>query len=293
MSVMGSYLPLFSIEVEHSFFSEGLCLYLDPVPTPRTDVVIKNAGLLIRNTLNGVRVFRDEKRSESLQLYAADPDEPLSLGFKVFSRDPFFENYTEPPAHQEDSILYFGNRGVEIDTTGKFRLHDGEYVSETDFEKLNSPLLEGTLSKKDRLLRPMFIVQIGVSEEDVSLFDDQSKATAKNYYIKFKARQTFWKYYLLGDIARQDSYIADLNKETEFDFAGRESLSDNRVALTFRSQTPIPLQEKSDCRFQLRERNSGGGKVLINRLPVASANQISKEVIEGEEAFVSEVFVNC
>ena len=290
---MGSYLPLFSIEVEHSFFSEGLCLCLEFAPTPKTDMVIKNAGLLTRNTLNGVRVFRDEKRSESLQLYAADPDEPLSLGFKVFSRDPFFENYTGPPAHQEDSILYFDNRGVEIDTTGKFRLHDEEYVSKTDFEKLNSPLLEDTLSKKDRLLRPMFIVQIGVSEKDVSLFDDQSKATAKNYYIKFKARQTFWKYYLLGDMAREDSYIADLNKETEFDFAGRESLSDNRVALTFRSKTHIPLQEKSECRFQLRERNSGGGKVLINRLPVASANQISREVVEGEEAFVSEVFVNC
>jgi hypothetical protein len=260
---MGLYLLLFSIEVEHHFFSGGLCRELNFVPTSKTDMVIKKTGLLTKNTINGICLFYDENKSECLQLYAADPDEPLSFGFKVFSRDPFFENYTELPASKEDSILYFDNRDVEIDTAGKFRLHNEEYVSETDFENLDSRLLEDILNKRDRLIRPIFTVNIFVPEKEGSLFDEQSKAISTSYQLKFKSRQTFWKYYLLGDIAGEDSYVADLNNETEFEFAGVESLADNRAALTFRSKTTLPFRERSDCRFQLRDRNSGGGKVLI------------------------------
>ncbi len=79
----------------------------------------------------------------------------------------------------------------------------------------------------------------------------------------------------------------------EFEVGEPETLSDKRPALTFRSKTYIPLRERPDCRFQLRERNSGAGKVLIRRLPVATASQIGKEVIDGVETAVSEMFINC
>ncbi len=290
---MGSYLPLFSIEVEHRFFFAGLCPVLDFVPTPKTNVVIEKTGLLTRNTINGIRLFYDENRSDSLQLYAADPAEPLNFGFKVFSKDPFFQNYTNLPVAKEDTILYFDNRNVKSETTGRLRLHDEEYVSETDFVRMDSPLLADSLSKKDRLVKPVCVVNICISENESSLFDEPSKAISKSYYLKFQARQTFWKYYLLGDMARENLHIADLDSETEFASAGVESLSDNRTALTFRSKTTLPLQERSTYRFQLRDGNSGGGKVLIRRLPVAPASQIYQEVIDGQEAFVSEMFINC
>ncbi len=290
---MGSYLPLLNIEVEHNFFSKGSCLALEFVLTPGTDKVMENAGMLRRNTMNGIHIFYDKNRSDSLKLYATDLINPLRLEFKVFSRDPFFENYTEPSVHQEGSILYFDNQRAKIDRTGRFRLHDEEYVSETDFEELNSSLFEDILNKKDRLIRPVSIVSVSISDKDVNLSSDQLEATAKSYYLNFRARQTFWKYYLLGGMARKDLYIADLKNEEEFESTGEESLSDSRIALTFRSKTTIPLQEKSDCRFQLREGGVGNGKVLINRLPVASATQINREVIEGKEAFVSEMFINC
>ena len=123
--------------------------------------------------------------------------------------------------------------------------------------------------------------------------DEPSKAAAKNYYLKFKARETIWKYYLLGNLTKKNLDIVDLNNETQFEDTGPESLPDNRTALTFRSKQILPLREKSEYRFQLKEKDPNGGKVLIKRLPVASANQFLKESINGKEAILSEIFINC
>jgi hypothetical protein len=89
------------------------------------------------------------------------------------------------------------------------------------------------------------------------------------------------------------SFITDLNHEIEFEATGRASLPGNRMAMTFRSKQRIPLREKSEYRFQLREKETNGGRVLIRRLPVASAGQFYKETVDGKEAIVSEIFINC
>jgi len=290
---MGPYLPLFSVEVEHTYFSKGWCAGLDFVPTPDSLTFIEKTGLLIRHTPNGVRVFFDQNSNEALRLYATGSDEPLRLAFKVFAREMFFRAYTEITTPEEDSILYFDNRGGGIESTNRFRLHETEFVSAKDFEKLNSPRIADILSRKDRLLKPEFIVSIGLGQKEIQILDAASKTAYHNYYLKFQARETFWKYYLLGSMTKNKSYIADLNNETEFEDTGRASLPDNRRALTFRSKQRIPLREKSEYRFQLREKDPNGGKVIIRRLPVASAGQYYKELVDGKEAIVSEIFINC
>ena len=79
----------------------------------------------------------------------------------------------------------------------------------------------------------------------------------------------------------------------EFEDTGRDLLPDNREALTFRSKQRIPLRERSEYRFQLKEKGTNGGKVVIRRLPVASADQYIREMVDGKEAIVSEIFINC
>ena len=290
---MGSYLPLFGIEVEHTYFSTGWCVGLEFVPTPESRKFIEKAGLLIRHTQSGVRIFFDQHSSEALRLFATDPDEPLRFVFKVFNRRRFFRAYTELTTPEEDAILYFDNQGGKIDVTGRHRLHDADYVSAKDFEKLNSPKIAGILSRKDRLLKPEFIVSVRFGEKEIRILDVASKNAYPTYYLKFRARETFWKYYLLGSMTKKKSYIADLNNETEFEDTGQTALPGNRIALTFRSKKKIPLQEKSEFRFQLKEKDPNGGKVLIKRLPVASAGQFYREIIDGNEAIVSEIFINC
>jgi hypothetical protein len=290
---MGSYLPLFTVEVEHTFFSKGLCSGLDFVSTPASLTFIEKTGLLVRHTQNGVRVFFDQNSSEALRLYATEPGESLQLVFKVFPREKFFRVYTEISTPEEDSILYFGNQGGKIDSNHRIRLHTAEYVSAGNFEELNSPRLADILSRKDRLLKPEFIVAIRLGKKEIQILDAASKNAYLKYYIRFQARQTFWKYYLLGSMTKMKSFITDLNHETEFEATGRASLPGNRTALTFRSKQRIPLRERSEFRFQLSAKDPDGGKMIIRRLPVASAVQFCKETVNGKEAIVSEIFINC
>jgi hypothetical protein len=290
---MGSYLPLFSVEVKHTYFSGGLCAGLDFVPIPESRLFIEKTGLLIRHTQNGVRIFFDQNSSEALRLFASDPDEPLRFVFKVFNRQRFFRAYTELKSPEEDAILYFDNHGGKIDSTNRLRLHAAEYVTAREFELLDSPKIAGILSRKDRLLKPEFIVSIWFGEKEIRTLDAASKTTYQKYYLKFQARETFWKYYLLGSMTKKKSYVTDLDNETDFEDTGETALPGNRIALTFRSKKRIPLREESEFRFQLKEKDPNGGKVLIKRLPVASAIQFYREVIDGNEAIVSEIFINC
>jgi hypothetical protein len=290
---MRTFWPLFSVEVEHTYFSGGSSPGLNFIPTPKTLAVLGKANLLMEKTPKGVGVFYDQGNSEALKLYMSDPDEPLQAGFKVFADDPCFKNYSDLKAPGKDSILYFDNQAVKPDAAGRYRLHEAQYVSEVDFERLDSPRLEQVLNPKDRLVKPEFVVTIRLAGEDLPQLDHPSIDNARDYYLRFKARETIWKYYLLGKLKKKKSYIVDLNNETEFEDTGPVSLPGNRTALTFRSKQKLPLREKSGFRFQLKEKDPGGGKVLIKRLPVASANQLEMDVIAGKEAIVSEIFINC
>jgi len=289
---MRAYLPLFSLAVEHLYFSGHARPELDFLFTPQSAAVLNNTGLVVKKTANSVSVFYDHLRSEALRLYAADSREPLHFGLKVFSRIPAFEYYTEPSPSKAGHLLHFDTRTTTADASGRLRLHEQASVSESHFLPLTSPLFDELLSPADRLIKPLLTVVIRVADTGTGPSDEQAPIPPARYYITFKARAVVWKYYLLGAIAKRNAYITDMNNETEFESAGETALSDNRTALTFRSKYPMPLRDLSDYRFQLKERGSGGGKVLIPRLPVASAGQLYRETIDGTDVIVSEVYIN-
>lgn len=255
-------------------------------------MLLNNACLLTRKTVKGLSVFYDLTGAGALRLFATDPEEPLSLGFKVVSQHRAFDLYTWPTPTKSEAILHFDTKTAKPDESGRLRLHEQDYVSNKDFVLLTSPLFDELLSPKDRLVKPTFTVTIHVAEADTRGFDEPATAHPKQYYIRFRTREMAWKYYVLGNLTKRNAYITDVNNETEFDALGETVLSDNRTALIFRSKRPIPLREKPDYRFQLRERGPGVGKVLIQRLPVASADQFYKETIDGQDVMVSEIYVN-
>lgn len=285
---MARYSQLFSIEVRHSFFSSGLCHELEFIPTPKTVRQMRNAGLLCKESMGGVHVFYNLDRLDSLRLHAADEEERLNLVFKAYARDPLFMNYTEGVPDRDDAIRYFDSSNAVTENGGSLRLHANEYAGSGDFKSLGFPGLQGVLTPKDQLVRPTFVVNIGVPKEVADALD----GGARNYFVAFRERRTVWKYLLVGELAREDLYVADLDNTTEFESSGTEVLADERTAVTFKSKTSLPMRERSEYRFQLRERDSGNGKVLIRRLPVASAAHIGVERTEGQSTLVSEMYIN-
>ena len=290
--IMSFYQTLFSISVTHNFFSDDVCPVLEFVPTPSTAALVVNAGLLIRKTNDGINVSYDRDHIATLQMFASDPDQPLRLCFKVFSNDSLFTNYTQLHGGQSNSILYLDNQKVVADAQGKLNLQAGEYISRRDLISLDSPLLESILENKDRHIKPVLVLTITVSEKELQQINEIWDKSLLQYQLRFKARETFWIYYLFGNLANETASIVDLNNETEFEYAGKATLSENRTAETFRSKQAIPLQHRTNYRFQLREKTAEGGKILIKRLPVASANQLYRENIAGEGAVVSEIYIN-
>jgi hypothetical protein len=290
---LGSYRPLFNIEVNHGFFADGLCPCLDFVASEQTERIIKNTGLLVRKSLGGIGIVYDQSSSDALLSYVEDQAEPLFFDFKVYSNDPAFKSYTEPfSGSLIEGVLYFDNQShVSIDNKN-IRLHASEYVTSINSEKFEALQVREIFTQKERLIPPLFIVRIYASGKEGALFPMQVEMAAKNYYLSFKSRNTIWKYYLLGAMAKNNVYVLDLDGGVEFEFSGETPLADARTALIFRSISAIPLRQKQDFRFQLRERSSEGDRVLIKRLPVATIGQFGKEIVSGQGIVVSEIYIN-
>jgi len=288
---MGSYQALLNIAVEHGFYTDGACSCLDFQPTEKTRRIFDNAGLLQKKTADGIQIVYDESRLEALKLYAEDPQEPLCFEFKVYSNDAQFRSYTEPFADMGKGILYLDNRATTAGD-GKISLSVFEYVSNDDLKKTDSDELRDMISQRDRLLPPLFVVKIFAETAQASHIEAWLESELTSYSIVFNARQTFWKYYLLGKMANAGSYIFDPDNQVEFEALGETSLPDRRMALTFRSKQSIPLNEYYDFRFQLKQQGPGGENVLINRLPVACITRTGREVVAEQRMVVSEIYIN-
>lgn len=284
---MGFYQPLFTVSVDHMYFSDGLWKGLDFVPNPRTLKLINGAGILLRQTKNGIAFLFAKDKTEVLRLYADDTQGTLFFGFKVNARDRTFANYTAPASRKENAILCFDNLGANSEADSeKCRLSKDEFVSEKDFKEMDALIAEDILCERDKRMPPDFVVNIHIKPGKSGTWD------AQDFNIKFNTRKSFWKYHLLGNMNKNNPFIVDLDNRFEFEFCGEVMLQGNKPAKIFRSKELIPVLERSSYRFQLREPGPGSGKVLIKRLPVASENRLGIEVINGRSEIVSESFIN-
>jgi len=291
---MGTYRPLFSVSVGHGYFSDGEWKGLDFVSTPGTVKVIEGADVLVRRTNSGVGVFYGENRSDALSLYAEDANGVLRFSFKVYAGDRAFANYTSPATRKDNAILSFDNReAVGAPETGRVRLCKDEFVSEKDFRDMDALVAEGILCERDKRVPPDFVVAVSIKLGKDDLSGDAAAWVPRDCYVKFNARQSFWRYFLMGGMNRNNPLIVDLDNRVEFESCGEVMLPGNRSAKVFRSKELIPVLEKSSYRFQLREQGQGGGRVLIKRLPVASESRLGLDVIDGQNEIVLDAYINC
>lgn len=286
---MGAYRPLLSVSVEHAYFQEHICKTLEFIPAEPSVAMLKKTGLLIKSSESGISVFYEDDKMNILRLHAEDD---LSLVFKVFSKDPNFFRYTIPGARSDNNLLFFNNQPITLDPTGKQMLHSDPTVTDNALIDSNAGQLEGMLDRKDYLVKPAFIVQMSITADAQGLCSEKLDAAARKFYIRFTANQSFWKYYISGDLSKRNVYIADLDNAMQFNNAGNILLPGHREATLLQSSVAIPMQEQHHHRLQLRESGSMGDKVLIKRLPNANVNQIYREMMNGQMENVSEIYIS-
>lgn len=281
--------------MQHGYYSSGVCSGLDFHPTDETREVVEKAGLLLRETPDGIQIIYDQDRLDALEMYALDAADAPSFDFKISSNDPGFRNYTEPYTGTRDEVLYFDN--LSTDGKGNQSLSVDEFVSERDMKALDAAELNEILRQKDRFLPPEFVLRIYFDSDAGPQLKYWLEQPPTIYSISFNSRQRYWKYYLLGKMAEIDDSknrysIVDPDNKIEFETTGREVLSGQYPAYTFRSKQRIPLYERYPFRFQLRQTGEAGESTLIPRLPVASIDKLGSDAIAEQEIIVSEIYIN-
>ncbi len=293
---MGPFHPLVSVRVEHDYFRDGRFQALRFEPTRETAALAANANLLVRFSPGTIHVFYDETRRDTLRAYAASAPEPLSLAFKARSTDPAFATYSALPEPRPGAVLYFDNFPASV-RDGVAWLHaEANAAADQPFEfpppgEDDEPAsLSGMLSRADWHLPPLFVVNVYLYGDGAGPPAFEPEGRAREGRIRFAARTTSWKYYLLGRLRERECSIVDRAGEVQFEALGNQRLADGSEALAFRSRQLLALRERSAHHFACRD--AAGGELLIERLPVAGTRQIDRETVDNQHVDVSPIYVN-
>ena len=291
---MTRYAPLLELEVGHTFFSGGLCRVMDITPDSPSRALLQRAGLVLRGGAGRMQVLYDAEALETLELFSSDLADPFHLDFRLRARDPGFWSYTQG-APTPGTILAFDSRSATHDPQdGTLRLSKEEVVSGQDRVPLAADLVTGLLGAREQVTPPVALLRVHLSNEAGGFFVPPAGGVWR-YRVRFAARETYWRYLLLGRLAESGAVVTDPDGVAQFEFVGEETLPGDRRASSFRSTTRLPLEEFSSRRFQLRRNGGKGaanGPILIKRLPVATASASRRETIAGERVLVSDILVN-
>lgn len=287
---MGQYRPMFNIAFEHGYFRDGRLPGVRLRPTSTASRLMNNTNLVSRQRDDGMTIFFDTDWVDSLRLYAADQDDPLELRFECVVEQQNFQNFTSPDLMAVSKTLFFDSRKTDSSFIGKKYLHAGEYVS--DSELVDPSADAGGIRGLAPAKPTMGVISIHVSPTELDDLVSGPPTVYNDYHIRFRNRETYWKYFLVGEANRDSAFIEDARGEIEFERLGAEVLANGRNAQVFLSRQPIPLLERSKPKFQLKIMKNNRSKTLVSRLQVASARRINRVVVNDRELFVSEIYVN-
>ncbi len=214
------------------------------------------------------------------------------------SRDDLVANFTAPTALSEEfnSVLQFSAERALLFTPAQTEQNPAGKVllDAHDLEQRRS--IARTMARhssvKSRKQPSVGLISIQVTSGELEELNNSSLDVFNDYHIKFQARETHWKYFLVGEANREGAFIKDIRGEIDFDDLGEERLADGRFARVFLSRQAMPLVDRAKPKFQLQIMKNNRPKVLVSRLQVASSKRINRMTVDNQELFVSEIYVN-
>ncbi len=282
---------MFNISLEHTYFNSGKLSGVNFLPTAETQKLMHNVNLVSRKRPDGLTVFFDGEHLDALKLHASDEDDPLRVEFKCEVGHENFQNFTSSSVFEPNKTLYFDSANTQSQPLGKKYLHAEEFVSSA--ELVDSPSLQAAHANiADRRSPSLGVISIQITDDELSELATGTTQEFNDYTIRFKARETYWKYFLIGEANREGAYLRDVNGEIEFEDLGEEQVADGRMARIFMTSKPIPMQDRAKPKLQLVITKNNRPKVLVSRLAVPTAKRINKVIHQDRELFVSEIYVN-
>ncbi|MBE7170251.1 MAG: hypothetical protein INR73_06660 [Williamsia sp.] len=235
---------LFSVTVQHSYFSNGKCNALSVEPTPDCTRLLRKTGLLYKQT----------HEADGLVWPADIQDGPVwkdtdtAFDFYICANDPDFAAYTQQPQKWPDEIYFFSNK-----------LPSGDMSDTLYRSSVPNPSVQDRTTGK-RLVGLLAIYNRGLA--------------GTRFLLPFDAAGCIWKYYLLMDKPAENPPAAYSISSSVASFQAVAGLPDGvakslmdlfpdaRVSL-YVSASEIQFQEKGVKNVQLMNNDA----VLLPHLP--------------------------
>lgn len=260
--MISNYTKVFSISIYHTYFNNQInTLVLNP--NEETKRLIHSYGLKLMKSENSFQ-FYDQSDNGFNQLleHIKQTSNIDAFKFDLISSDTSFYNYTELPIEFSGSIIFSSSNSSHNSTNDSMLLHP-EFVENFASQKIGEVHLK---------------------------FSDLISENPISYEIKFKARSTYWQYYIFNrsEIKTENLHI-DSHSNIEFSMPKIALLNDNE-AQVLTSKTLIPLHKTQTLKFDLINKDNDS-KTLFTRLPSPQPNQIKISENDGETTMYSPMYI--
>jgi len=275
-----SYEVLLNVAFNHTYFSSNVFAGMVFMPSASTQLVFLNNGLLFKPYSGGFRILFDtnfygnERKREELIAVGLD------CRFIATLTDSGFYNYTAITGNDISKKVFHFYNSTRDNEYMNASLHAGEFVSENDLTNIAD-------FDETYFVKPFAILDLKIANE-----------LPEYYSINFKAKETIWRYILLGQHLKLLNRPAILDNRGEEQFEGPMILKFSGTnGLAFKSKKTISLSEASLQNFQLVENfdsETGKFKVVIRSLPTANPDLITliKSDKTKENNNYTEIFIN-
>ncbi len=149
------------------------------------------------------------------------------------------------------------------------------------------------------ILKPVGIIDISLTGSIKEELIDGIKSFDIPFYsykVVFNSRSTFWKYLLISkyNTGLKNTVIDSGSGDLKFSGPQEVKLNNGASAIMFISDQPLPLKQRYDYRFQLKnvKNGSSGGKVIMDKLPFASFEMIKPESRDEKSKIFSEIIIH-
>lgn len=260
--MVSNYEIVFTINILHDYYKNGMSKDFDLVPTLQTKGILKNHRCLLKHTPTGsILLYHAEKKRKPLIPLGKEQ----SLVFILNLNNTGFLNITQLPDKGDPKQVYYLNdfkakkgKGMTWETRSLKSLGIQD-------EQFNGSAIYG-------------VIEISRKDFDYS--------NPRNFNIQFRARAARWTYHVTLTKDYQEANFSILDKEKDLEqpraviqfnettTAGSLSAGDQ---LTFVSKTTIPFSEKPKKDLQLLI-NNGTSRTVIGHLPNPAINNLKSEV---------------
>lgn len=271
-----SFYKVFSLTVLHNYYTGDICKDITYAVSEESGGIINKYGFKVIITAVGFELYVDSKESLSNLLnYITTVTGETSFKFNATTLNPLFYQFTELPINQI-GIIHFNTKHI-----GK--------VSEKN-KLILIPDFRNTISAS-------FLFQFTVRFEDIIKLNEEGKEA--DYEIKFEARTTQWKYYVVNNTGQ---YLGKLSIQdtSGIQFSGPEYVllpNEQEAQLFSLIGDLLPFSEKPIYTFDLISNSMKNGvertKIIFKGLPNSNPKEIAinEEVLPLEVASLMYVYV--